>query len=70
MRISAFNVGKIAKRRDATKVKPLVKEMLYSKFEGNTCTRWGLLQEKGNQYKIHRGKTLVSLQIHPHPYLE
>ena len=44
-RITASNAGKIAKRRGTTKVRPLVKELLYSKFEGSTATRWGLLQE-------------------------
>ena len=63
MRITASNVGKIAKRRDTTKVRPLVKEMLYSKFEGSTTTRWGLLQEEATntQYLKEKHRTSPDL---------
>ena len=65
MRITASNVGKIAKRRDTTKVRPLVKEMLYSKFEGSTATytRWGLLQEEATntQYLKEKHRTSPDL---------
>ena len=44
-RITASNVGQIAKRKPTTKVASKVKQLLYSKFQGNRATDWGLLQE-------------------------
>ena len=44
-RITASNAGSIAKRRPTTKVASTVKQLLYTKFTGNTATRWGILQE-------------------------
>ena len=46
-RITSSNVGSIAKMRTTTKVKKL----LYSKFEGNTVTKWGILQEESTNSK-------------------
>ena len=44
-RITASNAGSIAKRRSTTKVASTVKQLLYTKFTGNTAARWGILQE-------------------------
>jgi len=59
-RITASNVGKIAKRRDTTKVRFLVKELLYTKFEGCTTTRWGLLQEESTNTRYLEEKHRIS----------
>jgi len=59
-RITASNVGKIAKRRDTTKVRPLVKELMYTKFEGSTATRWGLLQEESTNTQYLKEKQYTS----------
>ena len=37
-RLTASNVGKIAKRRTTTKVGPAVQQLLNSKFQGNSAT--------------------------------
>ena len=63
MRITASNVGKISKRRDTTKVRPLAKEMLYCKFEGSTATRWGLLQEEATNTQYLKEKHRTSLDL-------
>ena len=46
-RITASNVGKVAKRNPKIRVEPLVRDMLHSTFKGNSCTLNGLkLEEK------------------------
>ena len=40
--------GTIAKRQATTQVSSTVHSMLYSKFNGNEATSWGLGQEKAN----------------------
>ena len=50
--VTASNVAKIAKRRPTTKVSSTVKQLLYTKFEGNTATRWGILQEESTNIKF------------------
>ena len=58
--MTASNVGSIAKRRAKTKVKSTVKQLLYSKFEGNTSTKWGLLQEQPTKAKYLEEKRAIS----------
>ena len=51
-RITASNVGQIAKHKLTTKVASCskVKQLIYSKFHGNRATDcWGLLQEDVSQ---------------------
>ena len=57
-RITASNTGSIAKRRATTKVSSTVKQLLYTKFTGNTATRWGILQEgsTNEQYLNYKRK--------------
>ena len=45
-RITSSNVRSIAKRRSTTPVARMVNQLLYSTFQGNAATRWGLEQEK------------------------
>lgn len=42
-RITASNVGRIAKRKPITKVATTVKQLLYLNFRGKRVTEWGLL---------------------------
>jgi len=44
-RITSSNSGKIAKRRTTTEVTATITQLLYSKFEGNPSTEWGINQE-------------------------
>jgi hypothetical protein len=55
-RITASNVKKIACRRTSLKIKPIVQDLLYNKFKGNTATFNGLMQEKAciREYKSFR----------------
>ena len=39
------------KRRPTTKVISTVKKLLYTKFEGNTATKWGISQEETTNCK-------------------
>jgi len=48
------------KERDTTKVRPLVKELFYTKFEGSTATRWGLLQEESTNTQYLKEKQYTS----------
>ena len=59
-RITASNVGKIAKRKPTTKVSSAVRQLLYTKFEGNTATRWGILQEETTKAKYLAEKQKTS----------
>jgi len=45
-RLTASNVGKIAKRRATTKVSPTVQQLLHTKFHGNVATCRGNFQEE------------------------
>ena len=45
-RLTASNVGKIAKRRATTKVGPSVQQLLNRKFQGNAATNWGTFREE------------------------
>ena len=45
-RLTASNVGKIAKRRATTKVGPTVQQLLNAKFQGNSATNWGNFREE------------------------
>ena len=40
-RLTAYNVGQIAKRRATTKVGPSVQQLLNRKFQENVATNWG-----------------------------
>ena len=62
-RVTASNVAKIAKRRPTTKVSSMVKQLLYTKFEGNTATRWGILQEESTNIKYLAEKQKSSPEI-------
>ena len=62
-RLTSSNVGCIAKRRATTKVNSTVKKLLYSKFEGNTATKWGLLQEESTNGKYLEEKRKTSPDI-------
>ena len=48
LRITAFMAGTIAKQWQSTQVGSTIRSMLYSKFNGNLATRWGLSQEKAS----------------------
>jgi len=54
--MTASNVGSIAKRRATTKVNSIVKKLLYFKFEGNTATKLGILQEDSWQISGEKAK--------------
>ena len=45
-RITASNVGMIAKMKATTKCSKKVEQLLYSKFRGNTATRFGISKEE------------------------
>ena len=45
-RLTASNVGKIAKRRVTTKVGSSVQQLLNTKFQGNSATNWGIFREE------------------------
>lgn len=55
-RITASNVGGVAKMRKSTKRAKRVKEMLYTNFTGSAATRYGNMMEKEalNQYVAHQ----------------
>lgn len=62
-RITASKVGGIAKMRKTTKRAGKVEDILYSKFRGNTATRYGLVMEEEckKQYitqQSHSGRTV------------
>ena len=59
-RITASNVGQIAKRKATTKVASKVKQLLHSKFHGNRATDWGLLQEDVSQGEYLKVKQAIS----------
>ena len=59
-RITASNVGTIAKRRSSTKVANTVKQLLYTTFRGNAATRWGTLQEPVSRTRYIQPKSSVS----------
>ena len=59
-RITASNVGQIAKRKPTTKVVSKVKQLLYSKFHGNRATDWGLLQEDVSRTEYLKVKQAIS----------
>ena len=48
MHITSSNTGKIAKRRASTPVGRQVQQLLYSTFQGNKATAWGLSQEEAS----------------------
>jgi len=50
-RLTASNVGKIAKRRATTKVGPTVQQFLHTKLHGNVATSWGNFQEEDSNRK-------------------
>ena len=56
IRVTASNVGKIAKRRPTTKVKSVVQQLIAPKFHGNEATRWGTVQEDAcnEQYLLQK----------------
>ena len=78
-RITASNAGSIAKRKAITKVASAVKQLLYSKFTGNTATRWEILQEESTkeQYLEYKKKESPDISAMPtglvvsieHPWL-
>ena len=49
-RITSSNVETIAKRRATTPVNRLVHQLLYTSFQGNTATQWGVSQEEASYY--------------------
>ena len=51
IRITSSNVGKIAKRRKSTPVGNLVCQLLYTTFQGNASTAWGLSQEEASSHQ-------------------
>ena len=59
-RITASNVGQIAKHKPTTKVASKVKQLLYSKLHGNRATDWGLLQEDVSQAEYLKLKQAIS----------
>ena len=61
--ITASNAGSIAKRKATTKVASAVKQLLCSKFTGNTATRWGILQEESTKEQYLECKRKVSPDI-------
>ena len=62
-RINALNTGSIAKRKATTKVASTVKHLLYTKFTGNTATRWGILQEQSTSEQYLKCKQQQSSDI-------
>jgi len=59
-RLAASNVGSIAKRKAKTKVAVTVKHLLYTSFNGNMATKWGLLQEEPTKTKFLEEKQAKS----------
>ena len=57
-RITASNSGKIIKRNPSLKIDKFVKNLLYSKFSGNTATLHGLQEERATitDYLAQKGK--------------
>jgi len=55
-RLTASNVGKIAKRRATTKVGSTVQQLLANKFHGNAATAWGNFQEEDSNREYLRIK--------------
>ena len=51
---------KLQKRKPTTKVSSAVRQLLYTKFEGNTATRWGILQEETTKAKYLAEKQKTS----------
>ena len=62
-RLTASNVGKIAKRRATTKVGPSVKQLLNRKFQGNVATNWGTFREEDSNKEYLRKKREQSPNI-------
>ncbi|XP_060577969.1 uncharacterized protein LOC132735083 [Ruditapes philippinarum] len=75
IRLTSSNFGKVMARRSTNVSSALVKNMLYSKFQGNIHTIRGLTQEQNTiiEYKNQKGNVEVSktgLKIcKSHPYL-
>ena len=55
-RLTASNVGKIAKRRATTKVGPSVQQLLNRKFQGNAATNWGTFREEDSNKEYTKTK--------------
>ena len=62
-RITSSNARSIAKMRSTTKVSSTVKQLLYTKFTGNTATRWGILQEGSTNEQYLKSKQKASPDI-------
>jgi len=62
-RLTASNVGKIAKRKATTKVGPTVQQLLHTKFHGNVATSWGNFQEEDSNREYLRVKKQSSPNI-------
>ena len=52
--------GQIAKQRSITKVAKLVKTLLYSTFQGNVTSQWGIDQESETRHLYLLQECLVS----------
>ena len=64
-RITASNIGTIAKRRTTTKVAALVKTLLYSKFRGNVATAYGHEQESATRTAyLHAKAHATGITVH------
>jgi len=62
-RLTASNVGKIAKRRATTKVGTTGQQLLHTKFHGSVATSWGNFQEEDSNREYLRIKKAVFTNI-------